>query len=143
MTVPIIKLSRKITIGGSLLSGTYEFANSFSTTTSNCSITTGGELSVAQNVATVSLKATFTAGTTGTAYLAVKDKGTASTIKPTDLTGWTIVGSGATITSNVATFTLSMNDNNGITTGVGICAYTIKSNLVSSVVQGNTFTSIS
>jgi hypothetical protein len=42
------------------------------------------------------------------------------------MTGWVIVGGGALISNTNATFELSMADTNGISTNVGICAYTIK-----------------
>jgi hypothetical protein len=126
MSLPIIKLARKLVTGGTLKPVGWEFADSFTTTTANCSISNTGELLVPMDVAKVSLKANFPTGTTGTAFLAVKDKEPASSTKPTTTTGWTIIGSGVTIASNSATFELSMSDSNGLSTNVGICAYTIK-----------------
>ena len=126
MSLPIIKLARKVVTGGSLQPVGWEFADKFETTTTNCSISTAGELLVDQGVSSVSLKATFPTGTTGTAFLAVKDKEPASATKPANITGWIIVGNGVTISSNSATFTLSMSDTGGLSTNVGICAYSIK-----------------
>ena len=140
MSTPIIKLVRKITTGGSLQSVGWEFADSFTTSTTSCSISTAGELSVAQSVTSVSLVATFPTGTTGTAYLAVKDNQSASATKPTNTDGWTVIGNGVTISSNKATFSLAMSNVNGLSNNVGICAYVIKN--TSAVVQGNTQSSV-
>jgi len=126
MSLPIIRLARRIVTGGSLKPVEWEFADSFTTNTTNCSISPQGELSVAQGIAKVNLVAKFPTGTTGTAFLAVKDKEPASATKPTNMTGWVIVGGGALISNTNATFELSMADINGISTNVGICAYTIK-----------------
>jgi hypothetical protein len=136
MSLPIIKLVRKLVTGGTLKPVGWEFADSFTTTTANCSISTAGELLVAQGVAKVSLKANFPTGTTGTAFLAVKDKEPPSATKPTNITGWTIIGSGVTIASNSATFELSMSDTNGLSTNVGICAYVMKN--TSAITAGTT-----
>ena len=73
MSTPIIKLVRRVVTGGSLKAVGWEFADSFTTNTANCSISSSGELSVAQGVASVSLVATFPTGISGTAFLAVKD----------------------------------------------------------------------
>jgi hypothetical protein len=113
----------------------WEFANSFTTTTANCSISTAGELSVPQNVSSVVLRATFPTGTTGTAFLAGKDKEPASTIKPSNLTGWVVLGNGVTISNNIAQFTLSMSDAGGISTNVGLCAYSTKNNVATVAVN--------
>jgi len=126
MSLPIIRLARRIVTGGSLKPVEWEFADSFTTNTANCSISPQGELSVAQGIAKVNLVAKFPTGTTGTAFLAVKDKEPASATKPTNMTGWVIVGGGVSISNTNATFELSMADTNGISTNVGICAYTIK-----------------
>ena len=130
MSLPIIRLVRRIVTGGTLQPVAWEFANTFSTSTANCTISTAGELSVPHGVSSVTLQATFPTGTTGTAFLAGKDKQPASSVKPTNTTGWIVIGSGVTIASNIATFTLSMADANGISTNVGLCAYTVKSNMV-------------
>jgi hypothetical protein len=37
-----------------------------------------------------------------------------------------VIGNGVAIATNSATFTLNMSDTNGLSTNVGICAYTIK-----------------
>ena len=142
MSFPIIRLVRRIVTGGSLSAVAYEFANSFSTSTANCSINTAGELLVDQSVTTVSLVAAFPTGTTGTAFLAVRDNTAPSSTKPTTPNGWSVIGSGVTISSNNATFSLAMNNTNGLSNGVGICAYVLRNNQ-SSINQGTTLTSLS
>jgi hypothetical protein len=142
MSLPIIRLARRIVSGGSLRAVAYEFADSFSTTTANCSINTAGELLVDQAVNNVTLVARFPTGTTGTAFLAVRDNQAPSTTKPTAITGWNVIGNGVTISSLNATFTLSMNNTNGLSAGVGICAYTMRNN-ASSVNVGSQTSTIS
>jgi len=141
MSLPIIKLVRRIVTGGTLLPLGFEFADSFTTSTPNCTISPQGELSVPHGVSSVSLQATFPTGTTGTAFLAGKDKQAASSTKPTTTSDWIVIGTGVSITSNKATFTLSMADANGISTNVGLCAYTTKSSMTA-VASGNTHSTI-
>jgi len=116
----ILSLQRTVptgTIGGT--SGV-TFATSLSA--SNGGTVSGTELRVPAHVGTITVTATFTGLTSGTAYLAIKAGVAGSSTAPSDIEGWRIIGSGSVIGSNnQASFNgVSIGE---MSSGIGFCSF--------------------